>query len=87
MTFCRQSPEVHKGQDTEQNAPVESIEDHYRVNYFRPFIDHIISGYGKSFMYSVFMSLTISDLHYLQGLVPDNCRKKFLSVLGGKSRI
>ena len=33
-------------------------------------------------MYSVFMSLTISDLHYLQGLVPDNCRRKLLSVLG-----
>jgi hypothetical protein len=28
------------------------------------------------------MSLTISDLHYLQGLVPDNCRRKLLSVLG-----
>ena len=39
-------------------------------------------GYGESFMYSVFMSLTISDLHYLQGLVPDNCRRKRLSVLG-----
>jgi hypothetical protein len=33
-------------------------------------------------MYSVFMSLTISDLHYLHGLVPDNCRRKRLSVLG-----
>jgi len=26
------------------------------------------------------MSLTISDLHYLQGLVPDNCHRKLLSV-------
>jgi hypothetical protein len=40
-------------------------------------------GYGKLFMYSVFISLTISDLHYLQGLVPDYCRRKLLSVLGG----
>lgn len=24
------------------NAPVESIEEHFRVNYFLPFIDHII---------------------------------------------
>jgi hypothetical protein len=28
------------------------------------------------------MSLTISDLHYLQRLVPDNRRRKLLSVLG-----
>jgi len=41
MTFCRQSREVHKGKDTEQ---VESIEDHYRVNFFLPFIDHIITS-------------------------------------------
>jgi hypothetical protein len=31
------------------NAPVERFEDHYRVNFF------------KSFMYSVFISLTISE--------------------------
>jgi len=39
--------------------------------------------YGKTFMYlySVFISLTISDWHYLQGLVPDDCRRKLLSVL------
>jgi len=28
------------------------------------------------------MSLTISDLHYLQRLVPDNCGRKLLSALG-----
>jgi hypothetical protein len=42
MTFRRQSQEVHKGKDT-VNAPVERIEDHYRVSYFLPFIDHTIS--------------------------------------------
>ncbi len=25
------------------NVPAESVEDHYRVNLFCPFIDHIIS--------------------------------------------
>ena len=38
--------------------------------------------YGKSFMYSVFISLIILDLHYLQGLVPDDFRRKLLSVFG-----
>ena len=33
-------------------------------------------------MYSVFISLIISDLHYLQGLVPDDFRRKLLSVFG-----
>jgi len=46
-------------------------------------------GYGKLFMYmySVFISLTIPDLHYLQGLVPDDCRRKLLSVLGEISNL
>jgi len=30
------------------SAPVEHIEDHYRVNYFLPFIDHIISHLNSS---------------------------------------
>jgi hypothetical protein len=31
------------------NAPVERIEDHYRVNYFLPFIDHTISHINSRF--------------------------------------
>ncbi|VDI48642.1 Hypothetical predicted protein [Mytilus galloprovincialis] len=31
------------------NAPVESIEEHFRVNYFLPFIDHIISHLDSRF--------------------------------------
>ena len=41
ITFCRQSQEVYKGKDIDQ---VESIEEHYRVNFFLPFIDHIITS-------------------------------------------
>jgi hypothetical protein len=66
MTFCRQSQGVHKDNDTEQT----------------PHSNGISFGYGKSFVNSVFMSLAISDLHYLQGLVPDNCRRKLLSAFG-----
>ena len=42
--FDRQSQEVHKA-----NGPIESIEDHYRVNYFLPLIYHIISHLNSRF--------------------------------------
>ena len=37
---CRQSQEVQKRQRYGAKAPVESIEDHYRVNHFLLYIDH-----------------------------------------------
>ncbi|XP_048727017.1 zinc finger MYM-type protein 1-like [Ostrea edulis] len=42
-------PRIAQRQRHRANAPVESIEDHYRVNYFLPFIDHIISHLNSRF--------------------------------------
>ena len=39
---CRQSQEVQKRQRHRAKAPVENIEDHYRVNHFLLYIDHSI---------------------------------------------
>ena len=42
-------PKSTKRQRHRANGPVESIEDHYRVNYFLLFIDHIISHLNSRF--------------------------------------
>jgi hypothetical protein len=39
---CRQNQEVQKRQRHRAKAPVENIEDHYRVNHFLLYIDHSI---------------------------------------------
>ena len=43
MTFANKAKMYKKEKETAANAPDESIEDHYRVNYFLLYIDHSIS--------------------------------------------
>lgn len=42
LVIFQGKPRSTQRQRHRANAPVESIEEHFRVNYFLPFIDHII---------------------------------------------
>jgi hypothetical protein len=70
MTFCRQSQEAQKRERYRANVPVESIEDHYRVNYFFLFIDHTF--FIISHLNSRFIDFYIIEMLYIPITIATN---------------